>query len=149
VAQAWAMIAIDTNILVYAHRAAVPEHRGAQAAIVAACSSRRGCGVSTASVAEFYSIVTHPSASGRPSTPQEAGAFLRSLQDEAGILVWGYGPAFGDRLLQTAADLGVTGARVFDLQIALSALDGGASELWTHDANFVRVPGLRLRDPLS
>jgi hypothetical protein len=64
-------------------------------------------------------------------------------------VVWGLGPQFAARLLQTATDLDVQGVRVFDLQIAICALDGGATELWTHDSAFVKVPGLRLRDPLS
>jgi predicted nucleic acid-binding protein len=63
-------------------------------------------------------------------------------------VVWTPGPGFVPRLLQTALDLGVRGPRVFDLQIALCALDGGATELWTHDHAFVKVPGLRVRDPL-
>lgn len=33
--------------------------------------------------------------------------------------------------------------------IALCALDRGVSELWTRDGNFVKVPGLRVRDPLA
>ncbi len=47
-----------------------------------------------------------------------------------------------------AADLGVTGVRVFDLQIGLCALDSGATELWTHDRGFVKIPGLAVHDPL-
>jgi toxin-antitoxin system PIN domain toxin len=143
------MIALDTNLLIYAHRAATSEHRAAQAAIEAAASSRSGCGIAAPSVAEFFSVVTHPAASGRPSTPEEAAAFLRELRDEAGVAIWSQGPGFADRLLQTAADLGVHGVRIFDLQIALCALDAGACELWTHDGRFLKVPGLRLRDPLS
>lgn len=65
------------------------------------------------------------------------------------MAVLGPGPSFATRLVRTAADLGVSGPRVFDLQIALCALDGGATELWTHDRAFVKVPGLALRDPLS
>jgi predicted nucleic acid-binding protein len=46
------------------------------------------------------------------------------------------------------ADHDVTGPRVFDLQIALAAIDNGATELWTHDTHFVQVPGLRVVYPL-
>jgi predicted nucleic acid-binding protein len=45
--------------------------------------------------------------------------------------------------------MGVVGPRVFDLQIAMTALDHGATEMWTHDAGFVRLPGLPVRDPLA
>jgi uncharacterized protein len=148
-AEVAAVIALDTNLLIYAHRAQVPEHRAAQEAIEAACNSPRGCGVAVSCIAEFYSIVTHPAASGRPSTPEEAREFVRMLEEEGGVIVFGPGPEFAARLLQLAGDLGVTGVRVFDLQIALCAIDGGATELWSHDRVFVRVPGLRIRDPLA
>jgi predicted nucleic acid-binding protein len=67
---------------------------------------------------------------------------------KAGAQIWLPGPGFGDRLMQIAADLAIVETRVFDLQIALTAFEGGATDLWTHDARFVKVPGLRLHDPL-
>jgi predicted nucleic acid-binding protein len=62
--------------------------------------------------------------------------------------VWLPGAGFAERLMQLACDLDVSGVRVFDLQIALTAFENGASEIWTHDADFVRVPGLRIVDPI-
>jgi predicted nucleic acid-binding protein len=52
-------------------------------------------------------------------------------------------------MLQTATQRNVRGARVFDLHIALTAVEAGAREIWTHDSDFVSVPGLRVRDPLD
>jgi hypothetical protein len=48
-----------------------------------------------------------------------------------------------------AVDLKVSGVRILDLQIDLTAFEQGAHELWTHDAAFVRIPGLGVRDPLA
>ena len=141
------MIALDTNLLVYAHRRATPEHKAARRAIERARRSGRGWGIVEASIAEFYAIVTHPAAAGGPSTPAEAAAFVDALVT-ADARVWTPSQAFASRLLQLAADLNVTGPRIFDLQIALAALDNGATELWTHDAHFVHVPGLRVVHPL-
>jgi len=121
------MIAIDTNLLIYAHRSGTREHRSARSAIETACGSAGGCAITLPSIAEFFSVVTHPAASGRPSSPGDAAAFLAALE-EAGAIVLGPGPALSTRLVQTAA--------------------GGATELWTHDANFVKIPGLVIRDPL-
>jgi uncharacterized protein len=140
------MIAIDTNLLVYAHRSATPEHKAARAAIERAATSS-GWGVAAPVVAEFWSVVTHPAASGRPSTPAEARRFVSALAD-AGAEVWSPGAGFGLRLAQLAEDLGVSGNRVFDVQIALCAFEGGARELWSHDTRFVTIPGLRLVQPL-
>ena len=52
-------------------------------------------------------------------------------------------------LCQLALDLGVSGPRIFDLQIGLIAFENGATEIWTHDNKFIRIPGLRLHDPFS
>jgi hypothetical protein len=143
------MIAVDTNLLVYAHRAGVREHRAARRALETAAADARGWGVGVASLAEFWAIVTHASAAGRPSTADEASRFLQNLTDDGNMAIWNPGPGFARRLLQLATDLAVTGARVFDLQIGLTAFDNGAHEIWTHDGHFVRIPGLRVHDPLG
>ena len=141
------MIAIDTNLLVYAHRARTSEHARARKAIERAAAGDAGWGIAAPSLTEFWAIATHPASEGRPSTPSQAAAFVGALV-KAGAQIWLPGPGFGDRLLQVATDLHVVGARVFDLQIALTAFEGGATDLWTHDARFVTIPGLRLDDPL-
>ena len=143
------MIAIDTSLLVYAHRAGSDEHGAARRAIERAAGAREGWGVALGSVTEFWSVVTHPRMPGRPSTPEEAAAFLDVLVREAGAAVWSPGEGFESRLVPLASRMGVRGARIFDLQIGLTALEGGAREIWTHDGGFVPVPGLRVRDPLA
>jgi toxin-antitoxin system PIN domain toxin len=141
------MIAIDTNLLVYAHRSHTTPHRAARRAIERAAAQGRW-GLAVASLAEFWAVVTHPSAEGRPSTPAEASAYLRALA-VAGAEIWEPGAGFGARLAQLAVDLNVSGPRVFDLQIALTAFENGATDLWTADARFVKLPGLRLHNPLA
>lgn len=141
------MIAIDSNLLIYAHRSAAAQHRAARNAIEAALNTPGGCGITMPSVAEFFSIVTHPTATGRPSPPEAAVEFLASLR-AGGVQDLAPGPGFATRLVRMAADLGVTGVRIFDLQIGLCALDSGAAELWTHDRGFVKIPGLAIHDPL-
>jgi hypothetical protein len=141
------MTAIDSNILVYAHRSATPEHRKAQKAIERATADLSQWGISLASLAEFWSIVTHPASAGGPSTGAQAAEFIRSLV-EAGAQIWLPGLGFAQRLMQVAVDLEVAGPRIFDLQIALTASDNGATEIWTHDHNFLTIPGLRVQDPL-
>ena len=143
------MIAVDTNLLVYAHREGVPEHQSAQRALERASRHQRGWGVAVNCVAEFWSLVTHPKAAGRPSTPAEARNFLRVLVDDGGLQIWSPGPGLGLRLLQMAGERSISGTRIFDLQIALTAFDNGAVEMWSHDSNFVSFPGLAVRDPLA
>jgi toxin-antitoxin system PIN domain toxin len=143
------VIAVDTNLLVYAHRSGTPEHRRARRAIENAASSDRGWGIALASVGEFWSIVTHPLIGGGKQAGRRAAAFLRSLAEDADMLVWPPGPGFEGRLVQHALELDVRGARMFDLQIALVALEHGAHEIWTHDRGFVRIKGVSVHDPLT
>jgi hypothetical protein len=143
------MIAIDTNILVYAHRSEAPENESARQAIERAAFDPRGWGIALASIAEFWTVVTHPpSVSGPPSSPKEARGFLSALLDGAGGRVWMPREAFWERLLDRAEELGVRGPRIFDLQIGVTALDNGADQIWTHDAGFLAPTGLRVHDPL-
>ena len=81
------MIALDTNLLVYAHRAAVAQHQPARRAVTRASRSPGGWGFSLPVAVEFWSVVTHPTASGRPSTPNEAARFLAALET-AGAELW-------------------------------------------------------------
>lgn len=141
------MIAIDTNLLVYAHRAGTPEHTKARRGIEQAARSG-GWGIALPCLSEFFSVVSHASCPPRPSTPGQALAFIEGLI-EGDAVIWSPGPGFGTRLLRLAADLKVSGPRIFDLQIALMAFEGGATELWSHDRNFQSVPGLPTLDPLQ
>jgi toxin-antitoxin system PIN domain toxin len=142
------VIVVDTNLLVYAHRSATPEHPAARSALEAASRLTDGWGLATASVLEFWSVVTHPAATGRPSTAREARAFIDALV-AAGARLLAPGPAVAQRILEAADRLQVVGPRVFDLHIAVTALDHGATELWSHDGGFITLPGLRLVDPLA
>jgi toxin-antitoxin system PIN domain toxin len=143
------MIAIDTNLLIYAHRVGLPEHHAARRAIERASHDPRGWGIALPSVAEFWSVVTHPASSGRPSSPRLARAFLHALITEADAQLWMPQNGFWERLAQLAEDLRVSGPRIFDLQIGLTAFDNGALEVWTHDSAFLTFPGLRKHDPLA
>ncbi|PYM31346.1 MAG: VapC toxin family PIN domain ribonuclease [Candidatus Rokuibacteriota bacterium] len=142
------LIAVDTNLLIYAHRATLPEHRLARAVLDHLAGSEAGWGISQPSVAEFWSIVTHPTAAVPPSSPTQARAFLTKLLTDGLGQLWIPGPGFAERLFGAATQLKVNGPHIFDLQIAVIALEHGATELWTHDRNFVSVPGLPVHDPL-
>ena len=78
----------------------------------------------------------------------QAASFIRTLIASAEMKIWMPEAGFAEHLLQRAVNMSVSGARIFDLQIALIAANSGAHEIWTHDLNFVRVPGIRIRDPL-
>jgi predicted nucleic acid-binding protein len=142
------VIALDSNLLIYGFLPGVREHADARRAIERVSDDPRGWGVALPSIAEFWMAVTHPAAVGGPSPPGKARDFLDALLTDGPGILWMPREPFWTRLLQLASDLKVSGPRIFDLQIALTAFDNGATEIWTHDAAFVSFPGLRVHDPL-
>jgi predicted nucleic acid-binding protein len=143
------MIALDTNILIYSHRAGAREHDSARRAVLAALDDPRGWGICLPTVSEFWSVVTHPSIPGGPTSPKVVTQFFHYLVDEGGGNIWTPGPGFAQRLMEWAGSLRVRGRRIFDLQIAVIALEHGVKEIWTHDVDFISVPGVKIHDPLN
>ena len=143
------MIALDTNLLVYAHRAGAAEHDAAKDVILKVAHHHAGWGIATSCLAEFWAVVTHPACPGGPSEPEQAQLFLNHLIEDGGGQIWTSGPGFGYRLLQKATELKVSGPRIFDLQIALTACENGARQIWTNDKHFVALPGLGVITPLG
>jgi predicted nucleic acid-binding protein len=141
------MIALDTNILVYAHRAGVPEHRAAKRSIEEAVESAGGWCIPFPCVVEYWAVVTHPTSTGRPSRPREARQFVNNLVAAGAKILYSRTGAT-ERFFELAVRLGVQGARVFDLQIGLLCQDAGGRDIWSHDRNFIAVPGLVVKDPL-
>lgn len=142
------MIAVDTNLLVYAHRSGFSSHSVAIQALEKAFRNPLGWGIPLTCTAEFWSIVTHAKMGDRPSNPDEARSFLDNILEDGGGLVLYPGTGLYSRLGRWAEELRVQGPRIFDLVIALTATDNGAVEIWTHDASFLEIPGLRVVDPL-
>jgi predicted nucleic acid-binding protein len=134
------MIALDSNLLIYAHRGVMPEHTASRRAIEQAVAAPQGWGIPLPCLAEFWNVVTHPRVTGHRSTTAAAQQFIVNLIEGGGGNLWQPGPDFGRRLVQLAVEMNITNGRVFDLQIALIAFENGATELWSHDRNFVGAP---------
>jgi uncharacterized protein len=142
------VIAVDTNLLVYAHRAGCAEHVTAKRAIERATADPDGWCIPLPCLFEFWSVVTHLSSVGGASPPDLAARFIRELVQAAGRVLQP-GERFAERCFEAAVSLEVRGPRVFDLQIGLMCLEAGVTELWTRDAGFVALPGLKVVDPLA
>lgn len=142
------MIVLDTNLLIYAHRSETKENLSAQQAIENALGRNR-CAVALSSLTEFWSIVTNVLPGKRNSTPDEARDFINQLLQDGPLSVLTPTVGFHQRLMELAKRLDVCGVGIFDLQIALLALENKATEIWTHDRNFIKVPCLKVYDPIS
>lgn len=143
------MIATDTNILVYAHRADSQWHDRAKSRIEALAHGRISWGLPWSCVHEFMAIATHPRIYDPASTLSQAidqvGAWLES---PAAVLLGETGEHWQvlTALLQEGR---VTGSLVHDARVAAICIAHGVTELWTADRDFSRFPGLVVRNPLQ
>lgn len=142
------MIAVDTNLLVYAHREDSAWHDAAYGRIAELAEGRAPWAIPWPCLHEFLAIVTHPRIYA-PPTPLAAAVDQVEAWMEAPTLLLlvesaGYWPE-----LRTALEAGrVAGAQVHDARVAALCQLHGVRELWTVDRDFGRFPGLTARNPL-
>lgn len=142
------MIALDTNLLVYAHRRDDPQHVPAVGAVRDLLESAQPVAIPAPCLGEFVSVVTSARMSPRPSTIQQAIEQVDVWLSPPWVQLIGERSEHWDRLRGLLDRPGVTGARVHDARIAAICLDHGVRELWTADRDFGRFPELRTRNPL-
>ncbi len=142
------MIAVDTNVLVYAHRPESAFHNAASAAVRGLAEGSANWSIPWPCVHEFLAIVTRPSIWTDPTPGARAIEQVRAwlAAPTASVL------AETDRHLDLLADLmargQIVGAKVHDARVAALCIEHGVRELWTADRDFSRFPQLRTRNPL-
>jgi len=141
------VIALDTNILVYAHRTDAELHRPAAETVVGLAAGRDPWALPWPVAHEFLRLVTGERVS--PPTPREVAIRqLDSLLSARTTVPIGESREHWRRL-RGLLDAGAVGGRmVYDARIAAICLEHGVRELWTADRDFGRFPALRTRNPL-
>lgn len=142
------MIALDTNLLVYAHRRDSAHHAAAAAAISAAVPHRGGCAVPWPCLHEFLAVVTHPRIYSPPTPPAEAIAAVEALAAQPGVHVIGEGTDHLTVLSDLLSSGRVTGPKIHDARVAAICLAHGVDALWSVDRDFSWFPALHVVNPL-
>lgn len=139
------MIAVDTNILVYADREELPLHPAALAALKRLAEGGEAWAIPVFCIGEFLRVVTHPRLFDPPTPVAEAWESIMALMASPSVRLLVPGPSFLTLLRQQLAESGVAGNLVFDAQIAAVCLEHGVRTLLTEDRDFARFPGLEAR----
>ena len=142
------MIAVDTNLLVYAHREDSEWHEPARACLVELADSGNAWGVPWSSVHEFLAIVTHPRIYDPPTPTPTAFEAMVAWRESPGLQLLHEGPGYLEKLERLCVEGRITGARIHDARIAAICLNHGVTELWTADRDFARFPELKTFNPL-
>lgn len=142
------MIALDTNLLVYAHREESPWHAAAYALVAGLAEGRTPWAIPWPCLHEFLAIVTHPRIYAPPSPLSTALEQVDAWLESPSLIVlsevresW---PQLRDLLLRGR----VTGPQVHDARVAALCLVHGVRQLWSADRDFSRFPDLIVRNPL-
>ena len=141
------MIAVDSNILVYAHRGETELHRAAAAELVALAEGAEPWGLPVFCIAEFLRVVTHRRVFNPPSTVSQAVDFVEDLVASPVCRVVRPGPGFLRLLAVTARRADARGNLMFDAQIAALCREHGIATVLTNDRDFLRFEHLQVRHP--
>lgn len=142
------MIAIDTNLLVYAHRPEMPFHERAREVLTAAVVGTEPVSVPWPCAHEFLAVVSNPRIFREPTPMDVALDAVRRLLDslDGGFLAEGEG--YLRTLERIARPALLQGAIVHDARIAAICLYHGVRVLWSADRDFSRFPDLAVANPL-
>lgn len=142
------MIALDTNILVYAHRPESPFHVTAKDRLVELAEGRAPWAIPLHCLIEFASVVTHTRLWKSPSSVQAVDAQVGAWLESPSVRVLGEDRDFWPVFAQCLQEARTAGGAVHDTRVAACCRYHGVRELWTADRDFSRYPWLATRNPL-
>lgn len=142
------MIALDTNILVYAHRREVPEHTDAFALVRSIAGSRAPWAIPWPCVYEFFSVVTNPRIwRDAASTPDQAWGQLSAWFEAPAVRLIAESNDFGTILSRFVRRPRVRGPVVHDARVAAICVAHGVAKLISRDRDFSLFPEITVENP--
>jgi toxin-antitoxin system PIN domain toxin len=142
------MIAVDSNILVYAHRSDSPWHAKADRAVAGLAEGGAQWAIPWPCLHEFLAIVTHPRIYNPPTPPADAIEQIQCWMESPNLVMLSEGEGFFSTWSVIILEAKAKGGAIHDGRIAALCLHHGVSKLLTADRDFSRYPHLRTENPL-
>ena len=142
------MIAVDTNILVYAHRGESPFYAQACECLRALAEGPLRWGIPVSCLHEFLAVVTHPKVFSPASTGPQALAQVEAWLASPQAMLLHSGAQHWRILAELAIQAKLQGGQFHDARIAALCIENGVSLLWTADRDFGRFKRLKTVNPL-
>ncbi|TDE08625.1 TA system VapC family ribonuclease toxin [Jiangella asiatica] len=142
------MIAVDTNLLVYAHRRDAEFHTAAAERIRDLAEGRAAWAIPWPCVHEFFAITTHPKIYDPPSTRAQAVGQVDAWLASPTLVLLGETSGYWAELKSLLTAGKVIGPMVHDARIVALCAGHGVRELWSADRDFGRFGSLRVLNPL-
>lgn len=142
------MIAVETNILVYAHREDSPWHEAAVSRVTHLAEGRTPWAIPWPCFHEFLAIVTHPRIYAPPTPLSLALDQVQAWLESPSLILLSESEDYWARL-RTALEGGrLAGAQIHDARVACLCQIHGIQELWSADRDFSRFTGESVKNPL-
>ena len=142
------MIAVDTNILVYAHRGDSPFHKAARACVASLAEGVAMWAIPWPCLYEFLAIVTHPRIYAPPTPLAGALDQVDAWLESPTLRLLSETEAHWQALRASLESARIAGPKVHDARIAALCRQHGVGELWSADRDFGRFPELSVINPL-
>ena len=142
------MIAVDTNLLVYAHRSDAPFHAEANAALTELADGTQRWAIPWPCAHEFIAVVTHLRIYKKPTSLGVALAALTALDALPNMEFIGEGEGYLERLDEISKPARIVGGAIHDARIAAICKFHGVKELWSADRDFSRFQQVKVYNPL-
>jgi len=142
------VIAVDTNLLVYAHREDAPWHDTAHARIAELAEGQQSWAIPWPCIHEFLAIVTHPRIYLPPTPLGKALEQVEAWIESPNLVLLSEADDYWMQLRPILVSGRVSGPQIHDARIAALCKEHGVTELWTADRDFGRFPGVQARNPL-
>jgi uncharacterized protein len=143
------VIAVDSNVLVYAHRADSPWHEQADRVLAELAEGRASWAIPWPCLYEFYAIVTHPRIYKPPTPTADALIQIECWLESPTLVLLHEGDGFWDTLRRVIGTSIVEGGAVHDARIAALCMRHGVKTLYSADRDFSRFSELRTENPLQ
>lgn len=142
------MIAVDTNILVYAHREDAEFHAPAFERIRQLAEGNVPWALPWPCLHEFFAIATHARIYSPPTPVRKAIEQVEAWLESPSVVLLTETPEHWSVLKPLLTGGKIAGPQVHDARIAALCIQHGVRELWSLDRDFGRFPKLKTRNPL-
>jgi hypothetical protein len=142
------MIAVDTNLLVYAHREDSPWHEQAWTCLTELAEGRALWAIPWPCIHEFLAIVTHSRIYKPPSPLSTALDQVEAWLESPSLVLLTETESYWTTMRRIVEASMVCGPQIHDARVAVLCQVNGVRELWTADRDFTRFPELMVRNPL-
>jgi toxin-antitoxin system PIN domain toxin len=137
------LIAVDTNVLIYAHRSETERHAEALRRLRVLAEGDSPWGLPVFCIAEFVRVVTHLRVFTPPTDLRTALDFVDRLLESPSSRLLLPGQSYASTFRGVCETAEVRGNLAFDAQIVASCIEHGVRELITADRDFARFAAIR------